>query len=148
MLAMPNSMRFLSDDDGETYNLCHMWSNFEIGNLKFWRSEAYRKYFDSLDQAGGFFYERWGKYLLLLTTWWVGANVWVVGDAPVHSIAAGLFLKPSELHFFEDIGCTHLPVYRCRCPDERTATDRHGPYQHCPKNRPQMCACDPADSFG
>ena len=26
------------------------------------------------------------------------------GDAPVHSIAAALFSKPSQIHFFEDIG--------------------------------------------
>lgn len=109
-LSKPNAMKFLSDDDGETYNKCHMWSNAEIASLDFWRGEAYRKYFDWLDQAGGFFYERWG-------------------DAPVHSIAAALFLKPSEIHFFEDIGY------------------RHEPFQHCPKNRPQTCACDPSDSF-
>ena len=30
------------------------WSNFEIANLNFWRGEAYRKYFDYLDQTGGF----------------------------------------------------------------------------------------------
>lgn len=77
---------FLSDNNGESYNLCHFWSNFEIGALSLWRSEAYRSYFDFLDNAGGFMRERWG-------------------DAPVHSIAAGLLLKPSELHFFREIGC-------------------------------------------
>lgn len=35
-------------------------SNFEIARVGFWRSEAYRAYFEYLDQAGGFFYERWG----------------------------------------------------------------------------------------
>lgn len=59
-LAENNFMDFISDDKGETYNLCHFWSNFEIANLNFWRGEAYRKYFDYLDQTGGFFYERWG----------------------------------------------------------------------------------------
>ncbi|CCK68075.1 alpha-1,2-mannosyltransferase KRE2 KNAG_0A03960 [Huiozyma naganishii CBS 8797] len=66
-----NLMKFLSGNDGETYNLCHFWSNFEIASLDLWRSPAYRAYFDYLDRAGGFFYERWG-------------------DAPVHSIAAAL----------------------------------------------------------
>lgn len=66
-------MAFLSEDGGETYNRCHFWSNFEIGSLALWRSDAYLAYFDYLDKAGGFFYERWG-------------------DAPVHSIAAALFL--------------------------------------------------------
>jgi hypothetical protein len=42
--------------------LCRMfvvWSNFEIGDLNFWRSEAYMKFFEHLDEAGGFYYERW-----------------------------------------------------------------------------------------
>ena len=34
-----------------------VWSNFEIGDLRFWRGEAYSKYFDHLDHAGGFYYE-------------------------------------------------------------------------------------------
>ncbi|KAJ9127538.1 Glycolipid 2-alpha-mannosyltransferase 1 [Naganishia onofrii] len=71
-----NAMDFISDDGGETYNRCHFWSNFEIGDLNFWRSEAYMKYFEHLDNAGGFYYERWG-------------------DAPVHSIGAALF-APKE----------------------------------------------------
>ena len=37
---------------------CHLvWSNFEIGDLRFWRGEAFSKYFDYLDHAGGFYYE-------------------------------------------------------------------------------------------
>lgn len=34
-----------------------VWSNFEIASLALWRGEAYSKYFDYLDQAGGFYYE-------------------------------------------------------------------------------------------
>lgn len=68
-------MQFLSDDGGESYNRCHFWSNFEIGmftealrslllirysgDLNFWRGEAYTKFFEHLDKAGGFYYERW-----------------------------------------------------------------------------------------
>ncbi|KAL0568735.1 hypothetical protein V5O48_013244 [Marasmius crinis-equi] len=52
-----NSLDFLSDDGGETYNLCHFWSNFEIGDLDFWRGEAYGQFFDFLDKKGGFYYE-------------------------------------------------------------------------------------------
>ncbi|KAF2682066.1 glycosyltransferase family 15 protein [Lentithecium fluviatile CBS 122367] len=89
-----NSMKFLSDDDGKTYNHCHFWSNFEIGNLNWLRSQAYIDYFTSLDHAGGFFYERWG-------------------DAPVHSIAAALMLKKEEIHFFNDIAYYHVPFTHC-----------------------------------
>ncbi|KAI0807475.1 glycosyltransferase family 15 protein [Fomes fomentarius] len=89
-----NAMRFISDDGGETYNNCHFWSNFEIGDLDFWRDEAYSKFFDFLDEKGGFYYERWG-------------------DAPVHSIGAALFAKKEQIHFFNDIGYRHNPFQHC-----------------------------------
>ncbi|WVW83027.1 hypothetical protein I302_105044 [Kwoniella bestiolae CBS 10118] len=89
-----NAMQFLSDDGGETYNKCHFWSNFEIGDLNFWRSEPYTEFFDYLDKKGGFYYERWG-------------------DAPVHSIGAALFAKKEQIHWFEDIGYRHEPFQHC-----------------------------------
>ncbi|KJX94227.1 alpha 1,2-mannosyltransferase like protein [Zymoseptoria brevis] len=89
-----NAMAWLSPDGGETYNHCHFWSNFEIGNLNWLRSQAYTDYFNFLDTEGGFFYERWG-------------------DAPVHSIAAALMLKKEEIHFFNDIAYYHVPFTHC-----------------------------------
>ncbi|KAJ2464842.1 alpha 1,2-mannosyltransferase 2.4.1, partial [Coemansia sp. RSA 2320] len=89
-----NGMQWLSDDGGATYNGCHFWSNFEIGSLNFFRSKEYLAYFDYLDRAGGFFYERWG-------------------DAPVHAIAAALLLSKEEVHWFEDIGYYHNPWTNC-----------------------------------
>lgn len=113
-IAEGNSMGFLSDDGGETYNHCHFWSNFEVGDLNWLRSQAYTDFFESLDQDGGFFYERWG-------------------DAPVHSIAAGLLLKKEEVHFFNDIAYYHVP------------------FTHCPtgeKLRTELrCHCNPKDNF-
>lgn len=53
-------VKFITDDDGETYNSCHFWTNFEIASLSLWRSTEYLKYFDYLDKTGNFFYERWG----------------------------------------------------------------------------------------
>ena len=79
------------------------WSNFEIASLNFLRSQAYRDYFNFLDQEGGFFYERWG-------------------DAPVHSIAAALMLKKDEIHFFEDIAYWHVPFTHCPT-EEKKRTD-------------------------
>ena len=93
-IVKDNSMKFISDDGGESYNHCHFWSNFEIGNLNWLRSPAYMDYFKFLDQNGGFFYERWG-------------------DAPVHSIAASLMLKKDEIHFFNDIAYYHVPFTHC-----------------------------------
>uniref|UniRef100_A0A8H7Y2M3 Glycosyltransferase family 15 protein n=1 Tax=Psilocybe cubensis TaxID=181762 RepID=A0A8H7Y2M3_PSICU len=89
-----NSMEFLSDNNGDTYNLCHYWSNFEIADMDFWRGEAYQKFFDFLEAKGGFYYERWG-------------------DAPVHSIAASLFAAKDQVHFFRDIGYRHSPFQHC-----------------------------------
>ncbi|CAO0801340.1 unnamed protein product [Mucor circinelloides] len=105
---------WLSDDHGETYNMCHFWSNFEIGSLNWLRSKEYLAYFNHLDKAGGFFYERWG-------------------DAPVHSIAAALFLKRSEVHFFYDIGYYHGPILHC--PSEPSWLPK------------EKCNCDPEDSM-
>ncbi|KAK9469216.1 glycolipid 2-alpha-mannosyltransferase-domain-containing protein [Lipomyces arxii] len=96
-----NAMAWLTENSRPNHNVlangystCHFWSNFEIGDMDFFRSKAYDSYFDYLDQAGGFFYERWG-------------------DAPVHSIALGLFLDKSKIHWFKDIGYLHQPYYNC-----------------------------------
>ena len=70
-----------------------VWSNFEIADMSFWRSQAYEDYFNHLDRAGGFFYERWG-------------------DAPVHSIALGLFEDASKIHWYV------FPLLIHRCPRE------------------------------
>lgn len=113
-LAPDNLMKFLSDDDGNNYNLCHFWSNFEIGDLDFWRSPAYREFFKFLDNEGGFFYERWG-------------------DAPVHSIAASLFLNRDEIHHFEDIGYFHVPFHHCPTSPEMRVE--------------RKCACNPEEGF-
>ncbi|KAF8921281.1 glycosyltransferase family 15 protein [Mucidula mucida] len=94
LVVNDNAMDFLSDDGGLTYNRCHFWSNFEIGDLDLWRGEAYSKFFDFLDEKGGFYYERWG-------------------DAPVHSIGAALFAKKDQIHFFNDIGYRHEPFQHC-----------------------------------
>lgn len=88
-----SAMKFISNT-GKNYNMCHFWSNFEIGDLNFWRSEKYIKFFEYLDKAGGFFYERWG-------------------DAPVHTIALALFLEKNQIHFFNDISYRHDPFEHC-----------------------------------
>lgn len=97
-----NAMDWLVDDKqrpehnqkANGYSTCHFWSNFEIGDLSFFRSKAYEDYFNHLDRAGGFFYERWG-------------------DAPVHSIGLGLFEDKNKIHWFRDIGYNHIPFLNC-----------------------------------
>ncbi|KAI9028144.1 nucleotide-diphospho-sugar transferase [Phycomyces nitens] len=93
--SKPDSLfRLVTDDNGQSYNLCHFWSNFEIASVKFLRSEGYQAYFRHLDRAGGFFYERWG-------------------DAPVHSIAVALMLSQKDVHWFYDIGYRHDTFEHC-----------------------------------
>ncbi|KAI0367098.1 glycosyltransferase family 15 protein [Pilatotrama ljubarskyi] len=94
LLPANNSMAYLSDDGGASYNMCHFWSNFEIANMEFWRGDAYSKFFEHLESKGGFYYERWG-------------------DAPVHSIGVGLFARKDQIHFFDDIGYQHDPFQHC-----------------------------------
>jgi alpha 1,2-mannosyltransferase len=81
----------------------------------FWRGDAYSAYFDYLDKTGNFYYERWG-------------------DAPVHSIAAALFLSKNQIHFFDEIGY------------------EHNPYTHCPSTEEAWkrgkCGCNREKSFG
>ncbi|CEG63604.1 hypothetical protein RMATCC62417_00722 [Rhizopus microsporus] len=85
---------WIYSDREDDYNYCHFWTNFQLADLSFFRSEAYQKYFEYLDKTGNFFYERWG-------------------DAPVQTIAAALFLRKEEIHFFNEIGYTHSIATHC-----------------------------------
>jgi alpha 1,2-mannosyltransferase len=64
-----------------------------------------------------------GSFIIFIYRW---------GDAPVHSIAAALFLKKHQIHFFNEIGY------------------RHEPFMHCPADPTLQlkCHCNPNDSFG
>jgi mannosyltransferase len=48
--------------EGENYNMCHFWSNFEIVNLAWYRSKEYNDFFDMMDRSGGFWMERVSKF--------------------------------------------------------------------------------------
>lgn len=82
------------DENGDLWNMCHFWSNFEIADMDFFRAKEYRALFDFLDKDGGFYYERWG-------------------DAPIHSLGAAMLLKPEEVHHFSDIGYVHGGLQYC-----------------------------------
>jgi mannosyltransferase len=73
------------------YSTCHFWTNFEIADMDFFRGQAYEDYFNHLDRAGGFFYERWG-------------------DAPVHSIGVGLFEDASKVHWYVICSPPSIPL--------------------------------------
>lgn len=44
--------------EGEVYNMCHFWSNFEIAKLDWFRSKEYNDFFEMMDRSGGFWMER------------------------------------------------------------------------------------------
>lgn len=91
---LTHSQRPEMNDIANGYSTCHFWSNFEIGSLDFFRSQRYQDYFEHLDRAGGFFYERWG-------------------DAPVHAIGVGMMADRDQIHYFKDVGYFHFPYYNC-----------------------------------
>lgn len=92
--AKSNSRLLITSDGNKTYNGCHFWSNMEIGDLRFFRSEGYRRYFKFLDKLGGIYYARWG-------------------DAPIHTVALTTMLNISQIHYFEDIGYDHTGSMHC-----------------------------------
>ncbi|ORY58431.1 glycolipid 2-alpha-mannosyltransferase-domain-containing protein [Pseudomassariella vexata] len=82
-----------SDDEGE-YNNCQFYSNFEIGSLKYFRGKEHQAYFRHLDQAGGFYYERYG-------------------DAPVHTLSISMFVPKRRVWYFRNIGYAHSICENC-----------------------------------
>ncbi|RMD42324.1 hypothetical protein DV735_g2770, partial [Chaetothyriales sp. CBS 134920] len=90
------------------YNNCQFFSNFEIGDLRFFRGNhgssddhdlgqdspdirmrsPHDLYVDHLDRLGGFFYERFG-------------------DAPIHTLSVSLFAPRDRIWWFGDIGYQH-----------------------------------------
>ncbi|KAI9796968.1 MAG: hypothetical protein M1825_006282 [Sarcosagium campestre] len=80
--------------EGEKYNMCHFWSNFEIARLDWFRSKEYNDFFEMMDRSGGFWMERWG-------------------DAPIHSLAAGALLSVKDIHYFRDFGYRHTTIQHC-----------------------------------
>jgi mannosyltransferase len=102
------------------YSTCHFWSNFEIGDMNFFRGEAYSKWVAFLDKAGGFYYERWG-------------------DAPVHSIGLGLFADKSKIHWFRDIGYEHFPYFNCPQSDKCHGRCEPGKFSHYDNLNGQNC---------
>lgn len=118
----------LDPENGGEYNNCQFFSNFEIGSLNFWRGEANEAYFNWLDKAGGFYYERFG-------------------DAPVHTLSVAMFLPKSEVWFFRDIGYQHDINHHCpphregKCSCEPTRMDENF-YKLVPLESPQKKPSD------
>jgi len=71
------------------YSRCHYWNNFEVMDMDHFRVHTpYLQYFDYLDAQHGFWLYRWG-------------------DALVRTLGVHLFLRPQQVHRFDDIGYSH-----------------------------------------
>lgn len=114
--------------DGE-YNNCQFYSNFEIGSLNFFRSKEHMAYFDYLDKAGGFYYERFG-------------------DAPVHTLSVSMFLPKSRIWYFRDIGYAHGLCEQCPPHEQQLMleTDSSGRYPRKAQEEVEMTGEDGHDT--
>ncbi|KPI38482.1 O-glycoside alpha-1,2-mannosyltransferase-like protein [Cyphellophora attinorum] len=127
--------------EGEKYNMCHFWSNFEIARLDWFRSKEYNEFFEMMDRSGGFWMERWG-------------------DAPIHSLAAGALLGVKDVHYFRDFGYRHTTIQHCPAnaptrqlpripylekttddPKERAEEDEYWATPDTPKENGVGCRC-------
>ncbi|KZV61063.1 glycosyltransferase family 15 protein [Peniophora sp. CONT] len=114
LIADDNMLSFLSPD-GATFDACSYWSENEVADLDFYRSKAYSAFFDHLDRAGGFYYERWA-------------------DSAVHSLGAQILLPKEHTHFFADFGfrteaLNYRPTFQY-CPTDNDVWMR------------EQCICD------
>ncbi|KAF9266974.1 nucleotide-diphospho-sugar transferase [Marasmius fiardii PR-910] len=96
----------------DDWNKMCMYNNFELSHRSVWESEVYARFFDFLDEAGGFFYERWG-------------------DAPIHSFGVSMALRKDQVLQFNDMGYQHQgwpyecpeSSARCTCRKEGAAAN-------------------------
>lgn len=102
------------------YSSCRFFPSFEIGNLDFFRSEAYTKWAEMLESTGKFFYDAWG-------------------EGPVHSIALGLFADKKDIHWFRDIGFSRLPFAYCPNSDSTSGCLVGDIFRPLRENRIQNC---------
>lgn len=87
-LSLRQLKRFCADWRGR-YKGLYYYNNFEINNIPFWRTHPlFHTYFSRLDATHGFYKYRWG-------------------DANFRTFACHLFLAPSQIHHFSDIGYRH-----------------------------------------
>ncbi|KAK4520617.1 bud site selection protein [Mucor velutinosus] len=91
-------------DENNMFNGCHLWNNFQIADVSFYRGEKYQSFFNYLDTSNGIFYERWG-------------------DPVIQSLGATLFLTKDDIHFWDNVGY-RVANYFTHCPSEKSLYSR------------------------
>ncbi|KOG96257.1 putative mannosyltransferase [Saccharomyces eubayanus] len=94
-----NFKAFITEKDSDNFNNCEFTSNFEIGNLNFYRSPAYKKFFEYIDKEGGIFYWKWTESI-------------------IHTIGLSMLLPKDKIHFFENIGFHYGKYDNCPMNDD------------------------------
>lgn len=83
----PTFLNKYLDKEGK-WDRSAFYTNFEISKLDFWRSEAYREFYNMIDQNGGIYYYRWG-------------------DHTIHLLALSILVNENKIHCFKDIDYSH-----------------------------------------
>jgi alpha 1,2-mannosyltransferase len=79
----------------------YYYTNFELVNLKFFRSNQYLDYFDHLDRdTGGFYNHRWG-------------------DAPIRLLGVSMLAPKERVHHFNDIAYSHKVYVHVVCDRQK-----------------------------
>lgn len=112
-----NMIDFISDDKGESFNACQFRATFEIGDLRFFRSDAYKKLADFLDSKNGIYYEGWD-------------------ESTFHTLGVTLLEDRHKLQFFNNLG------YNDQAKDNMKSC----PYDPGLRLGAQ-CSCDPLDDL-
>ena len=64
------------------------YNNMFVTNVTLWTTAPMRPFLEYIDRQGGIYTNRWG-------------------DAPIHTVAVGLFLKSEQIHTFMDWNYYH-----------------------------------------
>jgi hypothetical protein len=64
------------------------YTNFEIGNIEWFKNSEYMNYFNEIDKSGGIYIHRWG-------------------DAPIKYLGVNMFMPPQSIFGFKDINYVH-----------------------------------------
>jgi len=112
-----NMIDFISDDKGESFNLCQFKANFEVGDLRFFKSDKFKNLADYFDEKHGIYYEGWD-------------------ESTIHTLAVVLLEDRRKIQFFNNIGYNDRASENLKsCPidrDVRLSTN---------------CICDPLDDL-
>jgi len=110
------------DFNSNQYDTLHFWNNFEVVDLRWFRSTLISSYLDSIDKSAGIYLYRWG-------------------DAPLHSMAIFTFANSSLTHYYENIGYTHMGHWHCEKNCESSPTKLHALTNPCDHVRANMGLC-------